>query len=231
MNPQGKYKKKFSYKKWYLSICAYFVIGVLIGGFSAWAIVSSAMEPTEPVEPTEPTVVVESLYGTIDGKHITEEVSLKWGSELEQGFVPLNVPMEEDMQEFIYCLSHAYSIEFPFVMAVIEHESSFIENAVSNTDDWGLMQINEINHEWLNKTLGVTDFLDPYQNVRSGVFILRQLFEKYDDPAKVLMAYNMGEGGASYLWDKGVYSTDYAEDILLQADRYTKEIQERMGEK
>jgi soluble lytic murein transglycosylase-like protein len=138
--------------------------------------------------------------------------------------------MDEDMQEFIYCLSHGYSIDFPFVMAVIEHESSFREDVISGTSDYGLMQINKINHKWLKETIGVTDFLDPYDNVRSGVFILRQLFEKYDDPAMVLMAYNMGETGAGKLWDKGVYSTDYAEDILLQADKYTKEIQERMGE-
>ena len=226
----GKYlktnhKKTSRFRKWYLSICAYFVIGVLIGGFASWAIVSSAMVPTEP------TVIAETLYGTVDGKHITEEISLKWGSDMEHGFVPLDVPMEKDMQEFIYCLSHGYNIDFPFVMALIKQESSFREDVVSDTDDWGLMQINEINHGWLHKTIGVTDFLDPYENVRSGVFILRQLFEKYDDPTMVLMAYNMGETGAGKLWDKGIYSTDYAEDILLQADKYTKQIQERMGEK
>ena len=226
----GKYTKvrhkKFPrYRKHYLSFCTYFIIGIVFGGFVAWAITSKSNEPAEPI------VVDKPLYGTVDGKKITEEVSLKWASNMELGFVPLDVPMDEDMQEFVYCLSNAYSIDFPFVMALINQESSFRENVISGTNDYGLMQINKINHKWLKEALGVTDFLDPYQNIRSGVFILRQLFEKYDDPALVLMAYNMGETGASKLWNKGVYSTDYAEDILQQADIYSKQIEERMGEK
>ena len=217
-------KKKLRYRKHYLSFCTYFIVGLLVGGFVVWGITAKAAKPAEP------TTVEEPLYGTIDGRHITEEVSLKWESGMELDFVSLDVPMNDGMQEFIYCLSKAYNIDFPFVMAVIEHESSFTADVISGTDDYGLMQINKINHEWLNETIGVTDFLDPYENVRSGVFILRQLFEKYDNPSMVLMAYNMGERGASKLWDKGIYSTDYAEAILQQADIYTKEIEERMGE-
>ena len=224
----GKYmkvkRKKFPrYRKHYLSFCTYFIVGILFGGFVAWGLVS------KDAAPVEPTVMEESMYGTIDGRHITEEISLKWGSEMEQGFVPLDVPMDEDMQEFIYCLSHGYSIDFPFVMAVIEHESSFVSDAASTTGDYGLMQINEINHEWLIERLGVTDFNDPYQNTRCGIFILRNLFEKYEDPAKVLIAYNMGETGASKLWEKGVFETHYSRAIMEQAAEYEQQISERKG--
>lgn len=54
-------------------------------------------------------------------------------------------------------------------------------------------------------------FTDPYQNIRAGVFVLRKLFERYQDTNMVLMAYNMGEDGADRLWEKGIYSTDYTE--------------------
>ena len=99
-------------------------------------------------------------------------------------------------------------------------ESSFRTDVVSDTDDYGLMQINSVNHEKLTENLGITDFTDPYQNIRAGVYILRGLFEKYDDAAKVLMAYNMGDYGASVLWDKGVYSTTYTNKVLAKADEY-----------
>ena len=87
------------------------------------------------------------------------------------------------------------------------------------------MQINQINHQWLTDTLGVTDFTDPYQNIRAGVFVLRKLFERYQDTNMVLMAYNMGEDSATRLWEKGIYSTDYTEKIL----NYQTQFNEQLG--
>ena len=78
-------------------------------------------------------------------------------------------------------------------MALIQHESSFDPNVISSTNDYGYMQINAINHNWLTETIGVTDYTDPYQNIRAGVFVLRKLFERYQDTNMVLMAYNMGK--------------------------------------
>lgn len=166
-------------------------------------------------------------YGTYDGKFFTTEISMDWSSGAELGFVPLNVDMDENLQEFIYCLTYGYNIDFPFVMAVIQQESNFNSSIISPTNDYGLMQINSINHEWLSRQFGFTDYLDPYQNTRAGIFILRKLFEKYEDPQKVLMAYNLGESGASRLWDKGVQSTRYSEAIMKAADNFSKQIELR----
>ena len=93
-------------------------------------------------------------------------------------------------------------MDFTFVMAIIQQESGYQPDAVSNTDDYGLMQINKVNHGYITDEIGVTNYLDPYENVRAGMFILRKLFEKYETPEKVLMAYNLGESGAKALWDK-----------------------------
>ena len=216
-----KVVKRRIYISWFL----FFVVGLIIGCILFYSI--AQFNKTEFIEPVE----IESLsYGTIDGKEFTKEISMDWSSGVELGFVPLDVPMDEDMQEFIYCLSYGYNIEFTFIMALIEQESSFRTNVKSNTGDYGLMQINEINHEWLAETLGITDFNDPYQNTRSGIFILRKLFEKYEDPAKVLMAYNMGETGARRLWEKGIYETDYSSSIMKQAVEYKNEILEKESE-
>lgn len=213
-----KSKKDEVMKRLCISWVVCFAIGLLIGCLIIWGITSLSSKAAEPA------------YGTIDRKEFNGEISMDWGSAAELGFVPLDVPMDEDMQEFIYCLSYGYNIEFPFVMALIEHESSFREDVVSKSNDYGLMQINKINHEQLTEKFGVTDFLDPYQNTRSGIFILRNLFEKYEDPAKVLMAYNMGETGARRLWEKGIYETDYSNSIMKQAVEYKNEILEKEGE-
>lgn len=81
-------------------------------------------------------------------------------------------------------------------------------------------EINKCNHTELKEALGITDFTEPYQNIRAGLYILRRLFEKYDEPAMVCMAYNMGEYGASVLWDNGVYETSYSQKVLAKAEEY-----------
>ena len=133
--------------------------------------------------------------------------------------------MPEEQQEFVYYLCSGYNLDFTLVMALIQHESSFDPNVISSTNDYGYMQINAINHDWLTETIGVTDYTDPYQNIRAGVFVLRKLFERYQDTNMVLMAYNMGENGASRLWEKGIFETDYTQSILTIQEQFNDQLE------
>ena len=135
--------------------------------------------------------------------------------------------LDDETQQMIVEKCEEYNLDFAFVMALIFKESSFRFNADSGTSV-GLMQVNRINHKWLSEELGVTDFFDPEQNVTAGLYMLQDLFEKYDYPSLVLMAYNMGENGAKKLWKQGIYSSAYSEGILQLADKYNAEIKERM---
>lgn len=171
-------------------------------GFTIGAVSHSSKPKTETL-----------IYGrTADGKIFDGDMSVSYESE-DTLFVPLGVPLDSDVQEFIYYLSKGYNMDFTFVMAIIQQESGYQPDAVSNTDDYGLMQINKVNHGYITDEIGVTNYLDPYENVRAGMFILRKLFEKYETPEKVLMAYNLGESGAKALWDKGVFETNYSKSV------------------
>lgn len=200
------------------------VIGILIGtGFSkiGKADTDEVIETLAQFSEVEP-------YGTIDGKTFNWGLSKDWTSGAELGFIPLEVELDEELQEFIYCLSYGYNIDYAFVMGLIETESTFNPSVISSTNDYGLMQINTVNHKWLTETIGVTDFLDPYQNTRSGIYILRNLFEKYEEPEKVLMAYNMGETGAKRLWNQGIYETNYTNKVIKNIMEIKNYIDERM---
>ena len=165
------------------------------------------------------------LYGTRDGRVFNGvEMSLVW--EVNETFVPFDCPLDENTQRFIYYLSKGYYIDFPLVMGMIQKESTFQPSIVSATNDYGLMQINIINRGWLQEQFGITDLLDPTQNVRAGLYILRNLFEKYEDPAKVLMAYNMGESGAKILWDAEIYETEYTKSVFAYADVFANQLLE-----
>lgn len=207
-------------------ICA--LIGAIFGSIITGIIVHKQdvkkMNTVELSASESQTFVLNYPFGAGDNRVFTNEMSMDWSSGQELGFVPLDVPMDEDLQEFVYCLSYGYNIDFTLVMAMIEHESSFRPDVVSKTGDYGLMQINECNHEWLTETLGVTDFLDSRQNIRSGLFVLRKLFEEYDNVNQVLMAYNMGESNASKLWEQDIYVTAYTEEITRIQAEYQQQL-------
>ena len=90
------------------------------------------------------------------------------------------------------------------------HESGFQTDIVSGTNDYGLMQINKCNHDWLSKKLGKSNFLDPYTSIEAGVYILSDYLKKYDDVQTALVCYNMGESAIQ----KGIYSTKYSRGVL-----------------
>lgn len=156
---------------------------------------------------------VENYGGKYDSKTFNDEVKVfDW--KVDPTFKPLDVPLDIETQEFTYNLCTAYNIDWTLVMAIMQTESNFKSDTISKTNDYGLMQINKVNHQWLTEKLGITDYLDKTQNIRAGVFVLRKLFEEYTDPKLVLMAYNMGSNGAEALWNKKIYTTPYVDKVL-----------------
>ena len=163
-------------------------VGLVIGNVSGYALKThiTAKDKQKTEEQTlERSSTKTLVYGAYDDRTFTQEISLDWGAG-DLDFTPLDCKMPEEQQEFTYYLCTGYNIDFTLVMALIQNESSFDPAVVSETNDYGYMQINQINHQWLTDTLGVTDFTDPYQNIRAGVFVLRKLFERYQDTNMVL---------------------------------------------
>lgn len=209
MNYSRNIKKASIGKRVLISWVVVAIIFSLVG-FGIGAICSRNDSPEQSEPETQKEVLI---FGQPDGIIFEGEMPGEWVNG-ERKFVPLNVPMDEDLQEFIFYLSQAYEMDFTFVMALIQRESGYNPDVISKTNDYGLMQINEINHPYLQEQLGITDFTEPYGNVRAGMFILRKLFEKYETPEKVLMAYNMGETGASRLWEQGIFEINYSKSVL-----------------
>ena len=211
-------KKATAYMPFVIFVCIVLLIGGIIGGAIVGAVAASDSKIGNSTQADKP-------YGTRDGKTLAAEPPYEY--LVEGSFEPLDCALSEELQEYTYYLCKAYYIDFDFAMALMFTESSFRADVVSGTNDYGLMQINKCNHEYLAEQLGITDIANPYQNIRAGLYLLRGLFEKYDDEAKVCMAYNMGEYGASVLWEQGIYETKYSNKVLTQADKYA----EQKGEK
>ena len=85
-------------------------------------------------------------------------------------------------------------------------------DAVSSTSDYGLMQINKCNHDWLLKEgFDVTTYDG---NIGAGIYMIGGYIETYGDIGLALMAYNCGPSGAQKLWSQGIYSTDYTRKVM-----------------
>lgn len=222
--------KQQSYKivkrRFLLFTLAVLLIGAIIGSVIAGITTKNKQTTSEKNEYIMQQV---NHYGAYDGRVFTSEISMDWSGD-EYDFIPLNCKLDKETQQFTFYLCQGYDIDWTLVMALMQKESSFRSDVISATDDYGLMQINKCNHKWLTDTIGVTDYLDKEQNIRAGVFVLRKLFEEYTDPNLVLMAYNMGADGAETLWNKGIYTTPYVDDILTYQAEFNKQIEERNGD-
>lgn len=160
------------------------------------------------------TVEVEKLT-LAEQKEVNEESDILVLDEQDATgteYVYYNIPMEDSLQKYTQELCSAMGVNFLLVLAIIAQESNFIPDAISainnnGTRDYGIMQINSKNHQWLEKELNVNDWLNPYQNILAGIYILSGFENLGDDYKKIAMYYNSGPTGASKLLSCGIYTS------------------------
>lgn len=197
---ESKKKPKRNFARLYTA----FLVIALLGGLIGYAI-GAVYTPQKTVTVTE-TIEVP----------VHESENLPQDTEV---FL-FDIPLSDSLQRYIYEICADEGVPVTLALAMIEHESWFNPEVISSTDDYGLMQINAINHEWLEEKYRVADFLNPYQNAFCGITIIGSYIEKYGDYGKALMAYNMGDYGAQKSWENGVTSSSYSTTILDLMQKY-----------
>lgn len=129
-----------------------------------------------------------------------------------------NVALSPELQELVYSECMARGVEPELAVAVILRENrGFDPSIISASNDYGLFQINRINHKRM-ADLGYTDMLDAEDNIRAGVYILAECLNRNDNYHQALMAYNLGQGGANKAMAKGIYQTDYSRGVMAFYD-------------
>ena len=122
-----------------------------------------------------------------------------------------DIPLSDSLQEYTAYICGQYGVDYDIVLAVMAVESGYKADIISNTGDYGIMQINRVNHDWL-ADMGMTNMLDARQNIKAGIHILSDLLDRYEgDYEMALRAYNCGVTGA----EKGG-GKSYADKVLKE---------------
>ena len=199
-----------------MTVRAYVAVLVLVGiAYGIGRLTTPPKVETKVV--TETVTITKTVEVPIEVPVYVNKESLP---EIDDVFF-YDVPLSKTMQRYIYELCADEEIPVALVFAIIEHESGFNPEAVSHTDDYGLMQINKINFDWLEEEYRCADMTDPYQNVFCGTKIIGRLVDKYDGDIKhALLAYHLGEYGAQKAMANGVTETRASAEIYELMLRY-----------
>jgi soluble lytic murein transglycosylase-like protein len=95
-----------------------------------------------------------------------------------------------DYADLIQSSAQKYQLDPDLIKAVISVESNFRSDAKSSAGALGLMQLMP----GTARGLGVTNALDPAQNIEAGSKYLRQMLDGFGSVELALAAYNAGPG-------------------------------------
>jgi soluble lytic murein transglycosylase len=101
-----------------------------------------------------------------------------------------------ELAKTIYEASRSYGVDYRLVLAVMEAESNFRQDVVSNKGAIGIMQVKTIVAREFSRQVGIfykKNVLNcPHANVRFGVYYLSWLGKYFNTDRAVLFAYNVG---------------------------------------
>lgn len=148
---------------------------------------------------------------------------------VDGGFVQYNIALPVEQQQYAYNLCKRYGIDYPLFIALMFRESGFNANAVGpGSYAYGLCQIAISNYSNLNAKLGITDLLDPYDNMTAGAYMLSTYMgiaaqHVSDEQTKIVYAlnsYNMGEKGYyDKCFSQGIIDRAYSNNVLATRER------------
>lgn len=153
-----------------------------------------------------------------------------FAADIPKDLITLHNDWGQEYKDYVFEKALENGVDPYIVFGIIYNESRYqtgVTNLNSNgSTDYGLMQINEVNFEYLHNSLAIEsmdDLLDPYTNIDCGIELLRYHNDLAGDPKIGLIGYQSGAGAMKRLVNRGIYETDVQQRVLGYADFYRNE--------
>ena len=126
-------------------------------------------------------------FGDLLTRPVTKVNANIYSAQAETGAEKIST--REQIKNIVFRAAKKHGVDEKLVNALIKQESGFNPNARSKVGAMGLMQLMPATA----KGLGVTNPMDPEQNVEGGVKYLKSMLNKYNgNVILALAAYNAG---------------------------------------
>lgn len=157
---------------------------------------------------------------TDDEVQSIQSSSPKTIADIKEAPAYFECPLAHNLQDILFDECTEKGVDPALMIAIMAKESNFNAQEISKTNDYGLMQINACHKAWLESSYGISDLLDPAQNIKAGAIMLSNLSAKYTDIESIAMAYNLGDSGAEHAFADGIYSTNYSREVASNYSYY-----------
>ena len=200
----------------------YSILGLVLGLLS-WIILYTINPNLVKVSLGETVPCTIQLLTTGTGTTVTNVTKGKYD--------PINLKKNIKDRVDSYCdiikeASQKYGVPEYIIKAVIDEESGGRYDVKSPKGALGLMQLMP----GTASQLGVTDPLDPYQNIMGGTKYLASLYKDYGNGSweRTFIAYNWGPGNLTKKYDQNGWlpreTQNYVPSVLGKAESYKTDV-------
>jgi len=170
--------------------------------------------------------LLKAIYSTVFSFAI---ITVMCFTVLADGSSPIDLYDEwsVELKQYTQQLCTKYEVDYSLVLAIIYNESRFQSELVhennNGTKDYGLMQVNEINFEWLYDNLGIESMdslLVDEVGLECGVALLAYHIEAAGSTELGLLRYQVGAGQFNRMINQGQYSNDTYEQVVDYWNEY-----------